>query len=189
ESVTYHRPSLGLVSNLSGKLVTDEVTEPSYWVRHVREAVRFADGVKALGEAGAGIFLDVGPRPVLLGMAAACLSAGARSTMIASLRAAREEPASLLDALGAYWSSGGSVDWSGVFPEGGRRVPLPTYAWQRQRYWVDVPARSTAGLRRGHAGGHPLLGEELSVSTQASMRIWETTLEHTRLPWLRDHRL
>src|SRR5262249_46661881 len=72
-SVTYKRPSLSLVSNVSGKLSTDEVTTPGYWVRHVREAVRFADGVKTLQEAGAGTFVEVGPKATLLGLLPECL--------------------------------------------------------------------------------------------------------------------
>jgi acyl transferase domain-containing protein len=138
ESVTYERPSMPLVSNLSGKLVTDEVTAPAYWVRHVREAVRFADGVKGLHEAGAGTFLEVGPKATLLGLVPACLP-DAKPALIASLRAGREEAASILDALGGLWSIGGAITWSGVFPTSGRRVSLPSYPWQRQRYWIEVP--------------------------------------------------
>jgi epothilone polyketide synthase D len=138
ESVSYQRPTMALVSNLSGQLVTDEVTQPGYWVRHVREAVRFADGVKGLHEAGAGTFIEVGPKATLLGLVPACLP-DAQPTLIASLRAGRDEAASVLEALGELWSIGGSVTWSGVFPAAGRRVALPSYPWQRQRYWIEVP--------------------------------------------------
>ncbi|WP_158501755.1 type I polyketide synthase [Vitiosangium sp. GDMCC 1.1324] len=139
ESVTYRRPSLSLVSNLSGKRVSDEVSTPGYWVRHVREAVRFADGVKALHEAGAGTFVEVGPKSTLLGLVTACLP-DAEPALIVSLRAGREEPVSVLEALGSLWSTGARIDWSRVFPAGGRRVPLPAYPWQRERYWLEAPA-------------------------------------------------
>jgi polyketide synthase 12/epothilone polyketide synthase D len=189
ESVTYRRPSLSLVSNLTGKLCTDEVTTPGYWVRHVREAVRFADGVKALHDAGAGTFIEVGPKPTLLGLVPACLP-GAEPALVASLRAGHEEAESVVEALGGVWAAGGQVEWARLFPAGGRRVPLPTYPWQGERYWVDMPARgATSDSRRGHAGGHPLLGEVQTLSTQASTRLWETTLDLRRLPWLADHQV
>src|SRR5262249_52746535 len=86
EAGSYQRPSRSLVSNLSGKLCVDEVSTPGYWVRHAREAVRFADGVKSLQEAGAGMFLEVGPTPRLLGFVPACLP-GAEPALLASVRA------------------------------------------------------------------------------------------------------
>ncbi len=140
ESITYHPPSLPLISNLSGKLVTNEVSAPGYWVRHVREAVRFADGVRALAEAGAGTLVEVGPKATLLGLVPACLP-GAEPALVASLRAGRDEAASVLEALGGIWAAGGAVTWTSIFSATGRRVSLPTYPWQRQRYWAEVNAR------------------------------------------------
>nr|ADB12491.1 EpoD [Sorangium cellulosum] len=190
-SVTYRRPSVSLVSNLSGKVVTDELSAPGYWVRHVREAVRFADGVKALHEAGAGTFLEVGPKPTLLGLLPACLPE-AEPTLLASLRAGREEAAGVLEALGRLWAAGGSVSWPGVFPTAGRRVPLPTYPWQRQRYWIEAPAeglgataadalaqwfyrvdwpempRSSVDSRRARSGGWLVLADRGGVGEAAA---------------------
>jgi epothilone polyketide synthase D len=151
-SVTYHPPSMALVSNLSGKLATDQVSTPGYWVRHVREAVRFEDGVKALHEAGSGTFLEVGPRPTLLGLIPACLSDG-QPELIASLRAGRDESASMLEALGGLWSGGRPVDGASLFPAGGRRVSLPTYAWQRERYWIEQTTSAEPLLVRPAASG------------------------------------
>jgi acyl transferase domain-containing protein/thioesterase domain-containing protein/acyl carrier protein len=144
ESVAYRPPSIALVSNLSGQLCAGEASTPSYWVRHAREAVRFADGVRALHEAGAGTFIEVGPKPTLIGLLPACL-ADAEPASFASLRAGREAAATMLEALGGFWAQGGRVDWSGVFPGGGRRVPLPTYPWQHERHWVQKGAARSAG--------------------------------------------
>ncbi|KYG01556.1 hypothetical protein BE21_56465 [Sorangium cellulosum] len=153
ESVSYRPPSIALVSNLSGELCTDEVSSPGYWVRHAREAVRFADGVRALHAAGAGTFVEVGPRSTLLGLVPACLP-DARPTLLASSRAERDEPTSVLEALGGLWAVGGPVSWAGLFPSGGRRVPLPTYPWQRERYWIATRASDAArGDRRVHGAG------------------------------------
>src|SRR5262249_30098568 len=81
-----------------------------------------------------------------------------------------------------------SVAWDRLFAGGGRRVPLPTYAFQRERYWVDT--RDTAGARgRTDAGTHPLLGEGRTVSTATGVRTWETTLAPDHPPWLSDHQV
>jgi polyketide synthase 12/epothilone polyketide synthase D len=183
ETVSYQRPTLALVSNVSGALCTEEVSTAAYWVRHVREAVRFGDGVKALHAAGAGTFVEVGPKATLLGLVPACLSEGAEPVLIASLRAGREESVSVLEALGGHWAAGGSVDWSALFPAGGRRVPLPTYAWQRERYWLDAPTVSTT--RVGEDTNHPLLG--MRVPAAGTGAVFESVLELAQHPWLGDH--
>jgi acyl transferase domain-containing protein len=152
EAVTYRRPSMPLVSNVSGKLI-DEGMSAAYWVCHVQEAVRFADGVKALHEAGADTFIELGPRPALLGQVPACLP-DADPTLLASLPARREEVAGILEALGALWVRGYPMAWERLFTAGGRRVPLPTYPWQRKRYWLEVPAiRENAPAQGAKPGG------------------------------------
>jgi acyl transferase domain-containing protein/NADPH:quinone reductase-like Zn-dependent oxidoreductase/acyl carrier protein len=183
ETVTYGRPALGLVSNVSGKLCTEEVSTAGYWVRHVREAVRFGEGVKALAEAGAGTFVEMGPKAVLLGLVPACLP-GAEPLLLASLRAGQDEAASILEALGTYWVRGGAATLSGLFPAGGRRVQLPTYAFQRERYWIEA---LDVGATRGEATGHPLLGVRVpAVGTGA---VFETALNLGSHPWLADHQI
>jgi epothilone polyketide synthase D len=149
ESVAYHRPSTTLITSLDGSLVTDEVRTPAFWVRHVRDAVRFADAVKALHHAGADTFIEVGPRSTLLGLVPLC-SESTVSTLVASLHARRDEPTSILQAVGEFWAAGGRVDWSAMFRDG-RRVPLPTYPWQRTRYWLDTPSRDAQNARSGRS--------------------------------------
>lgn len=144
-SIEYHRPSIPLVSNLTGARVVDELGSAQYWVRHVREAVRFADGVRALRKAGADVFVELGPRATLLGLVPSCLPEDPELALYASMQRDREEPRSVLAALGGVWSRGRSVDWDEVFEGGLRRVPLPTYPWQRTRYWLDAdPSRPAA---------------------------------------------
>ncbi|HEX4418847.1 MAG TPA: type I polyketide synthase, partial [Kofleriaceae bacterium] len=143
ESIKYHPPTIPLVSNLTGQLVTTEVTEPAYWVRHVRETVRFADGLAALHRAGARTFVELGPRPALLGLVESCLP-GEAPVVVRAMRAGRDEAASALEGLGAYWVNGNKVAWKAVFPAECRRVELPTYAFQREPYWVDVDVGAVA---------------------------------------------
>jgi acyl transferase domain-containing protein len=141
ESVSYRVPALAMVSNVTGKVAGLEVATPTYWVQHVREPVHFADCVQTLRTEGCTRFLELGPRVTLLPLVAACLP---RDDLLLLASACAGAPATrtLLHALGEEVANGGSVDWKGVFPTGGRRVDLPTYAWQRERYWMEGSPRT-----------------------------------------------
>jgi acyl transferase domain-containing protein/surfactin synthase thioesterase subunit/D-arabinose 1-dehydrogenase-like Zn-dependent alcohol dehydrogenase/acyl carrier protein len=140
ESIRYRAPAIPIVSNLTGQLGADLLCSADYWVQHVRQAVRFADGVQALGAAHVRTFVELGPKSTLLGLIPACLP-DADVVLVPSLHAERSEPESALAALGGLWGQGGSVDWKGVFPGGGLRVELPSYAFERQLYWVQGVAQ------------------------------------------------
>ncbi|MEW1754812.1 type I polyketide synthase [Streptomyces angustmyceticus] len=143
ESVTFAEPRIPVVSNVTGELATTEqLTSPDYWVRHVRDAVRFADGVRWLAEHGVTRLLELGPGGTLTAMAQACLSdAGDEDTervFLPSLRANRPETDSLMSAMAGAFASGAPFDWAAYFAgTGARRVDLPTYAFQRERYWLE----------------------------------------------------
>ncbi len=151
--VTYHPPARPLVSCLSGALAGEEVARAEYWIRHVREAVRFADAVTTMHELGARAFLELGPRPALLGNVARCLPA-ADPTLIASLRSKHGERRSALEALARAWATGCALDWGGVFPGGGRRVRLPRYPWQRARCWIPLAEASASAPPRAEVGAY-----------------------------------
>ena len=184
EFVAYQPAQIAVVSNVSGQVAGSELSTAEYWVRHVREAVRFAAGVGALHAAGVTEYVELGPRPTLLGLVPACLPAGAKDpVLVASLRPERAESAAALEALGSHFAQGGRVEWNGVFPSGGSRVELPTYAWQRQRYWIEQPLQAQAG----EATGHPLLGVRVSFAGGAV--VYEAVLSRAEHSWLYDHRV
>ena len=183
EGVKYGSAGRGLISNVSGKVAGEEVCRAEYWVRHVREAVRFSDGVVALQESGVKTYVEVGPKGTLLGLVSECLG-GEEKWLYASKRGGRSEAESILEALGGLVSQGYGVDWKGVFPGEYRRVELPTYAWQRERYWVS---RQEAVRRGGEETGHPLLGERVAVA--GSGAVYESLLDLKREPWLGEHRV
>ncbi|MFE3551991.1 type I polyketide synthase [Streptomyces kronopolitis] len=143
ESVTFAEPRIPVVSNVTGELATaEQLTSPEYWVRHVRDAVRFADSVRWLAEHGVTRLLELGPGGTLTAMAQACLAdAGDDDTervFLASLRTNRPETTSLMSAMAGAFASGAPFDWSAYFAgTGARRVDLPTYAFQRERYWLE----------------------------------------------------
>ncbi|MEH1102164.1 type I polyketide synthase [Micromonospora sp. CPCC 205561] len=139
-----HPPALPIVSNLTGALADpDEIRTADYWVRHVREAVRFADGVDQLRALGVRTFLEVGPSGVLTALARDVLTtAGADddTAAVALLRRDRPEPASALTALAELHVGGVEVGWAELFVGADTaRVPLPGYAFRRQRFWPEPP--------------------------------------------------
>jgi len=155
--VTFHRPRIAVISNVTGAAVSaDEISTPGYWRRHVRETVRFAQGVEALRAAGSTIVIEVGPRPTLLGMARAIVG-DAPGVWAGSLQKGRGDWEQLLETAAAVHVHGAALDWAAFDRDRGRRkVPLPTYAFQRQRYWVGSDTGATAH-------GHPLLGGRIGV--------------------------
>ncbi|MFD8104685.1 acyltransferase domain-containing protein, partial [Nocardia fluminea] len=126
-------PRFGLVSNVTGGLVSQEVCEPGYWVGHVREAVRFGDGVARLVGEGVTRFLELGPGGVLTALVRE--NAG-EVLAVASMREGRDEVRVLVEGLGQLWVSGVGVGWGGLVGGGGL-VDLPTYPFERERFWLD----------------------------------------------------
>ncbi|WP_437873438.1 SDR family NAD(P)-dependent oxidoreductase [Sorangium sp. So ce363] len=182
--------TLGMRSTVTGARVGGEELVASYWADNLRQPVRFAEVIEQLLHDGHGLFVEMSPHPLLATSVEEMHRATERAgAAVGSLRRGQHERSALLEALGALWVQGYPVAWERQFAAGGRRVPLPTYAWQRERYWLEAPAEGAAGSPRAHAGGHPLLGKALAVSTQASMRLWETALDVKRLRWLSDHRV
>ncbi|MGW4297736.1 type I polyketide synthase, partial [Micromonospora chersina] len=143
DGLTFAAPLLPVVSNLTGALAAgDELRSPDYWVRHVREAVRYADGVTALHAAGVRTFLEIGPRSVLTALTADALPDGADIHAVAVGRRDRPETRALLGALADLHVHGVPVTWEPWFAgTGARRVDLPPYAFLHQRYWPDTPIR------------------------------------------------
>ncbi|OPF67981.1 polyketide synthase, partial [Streptomyces antioxidans] len=195
EGLSFASPTISLVSNVTGQPAdADEVCSPEYWVRHVREAVRFADGVRALEKLGVTSFVEVGPDGVLTAMAQDCLTAGesdgtAAPALVPVLRKDRPEVQALTAALAELHVHGITVAWDAVFAgRGARRVELPTYAFQRQRYWLEsAPATSadvtSAGL---NSPGHPLLGAAVALADTDSY-LFTGRLSVSSQPWLADH--
>ncbi|MFE3497595.1 type I polyketide synthase, partial [Streptomyces sp. NPDC059175] len=161
-----------------------ELMSPDYWVRHVRQTVRFADGVQWLADHSVSRFLEIGPDGTLTAMAQGCLDSD--RTLVPALRKDRPETLGITAAVGALHTSGAGIDWPALFP-GARRVDLPTYAFQRKRYWWDAVATAgdldAVGLR---AAGHPLLGAAVTVAGAESV-VFTGRLSLATHAWLADH--
>ncbi|WP_341720666.1 SDR family NAD(P)-dependent oxidoreductase [Micromonospora sp. FIMYZ51] len=138
--VEFCRPVLPVVSNVFGRVVGEELLSPGYWVRQVREAVRFGDCVDVVVGGGVVTLLEVGPG----GLAGLVDRVGV--VVLSGLRRGRGECESLVGALGGLWVRGVSVDWGAFFAgRGGRWVSLPTYAFQHRRYWIEATIDKAAG--------------------------------------------
>ncbi|GAA5202315.1 hypothetical protein GCM10023322_84090 [Rugosimonospora acidiphila] len=135
--LSFHSPRIPMVSAVTGRFEPDAVRDPGYWVNQVRATVRFADAVRSLDEAGAATYLEVGPDAVLSAMVRETLGADTRA--VAALRRDRPDEAATTAALAALHVHGAPIDWPAFYADlGARRVDLPTYAFQREKYWLDA---------------------------------------------------
>jgi acyl transferase domain-containing protein len=141
-------PQTPFISNVTGTWITqDETTDPNYWANHLRTTVRFGDGLSELLNEPSTVLLEVGPGKVLGTLAKQQAQMNTQQTIIHSMRSARDsEPdaTALLRALGQLWILGAEIDWQGFYSHEKRhKVALPTYPFERKRYWVDAPDTNT----------------------------------------------
>ncbi|MEU0192129.1 type I polyketide synthase [Streptomyces afghaniensis] len=182
-ALTFRPPRIPIVSTVTGRLAEPaELCSPEYWARHARLPVRFADAVRRLADDGVGAYLELGPGPVLTASATDCLTDAPTngSVLAVATRGGAYEPETLLSAVARLHVAGAAVDWAAVYAgSGARRVDLPTYAFQRQRYWLDAPrpAAADAGALLGPA--FPVPDTERTVLTGL--------LSLATHPWLADH--
>jgi acyl transferase domain-containing protein/acyl carrier protein len=189
ERVSFAAPSIPIVSNLTGEVAGSELCEAGYWVRHVRNTVRFADGVGWLVEQGVGDFLELGPDGVLSAMARDCFAPdGDPAETVPVLRAERPEVGTFLAAMARLWGRGVEVDWAAAVPAGARRVGLPTYPFRRRRYWLDTPtsAAGDVGAAGQNPTDHPLLGAAVALAGERGV-LFTGRLSLREQPWLAGH--
>ncbi len=185
-------PQIPIVSNVSGALDAEQqLADPGYWVRHVRKAVRFADGVRTLEEMGVTRFIELGPDGVLCGSAGECLSAEAqkRALLLPALRRRRSETETLVGLLAEAWGHGVRVDWPSFFAgHGAKPVELPTYAFQRDRFWPEAGAGAAHAQPFGQPSAeHPMLAGAMCLADGAGDWLFAGRLSLKTHPWLGDH--
>ncbi|WP_448203899.1 beta-ketoacyl synthase N-terminal-like domain-containing protein [Azospirillum sp. sgz302134] len=184
-TVPFQPPRLPLVSTLTGQRADTALQGPDYWTEQLRRPVRFGDAVTTLLAEGCTAFLEIGPRPVLLGMAQAD-HAAASALWLASLHPPADEQRTMLDSLARLYTAGWKVDWGGFQAgRGGRKVSLPTAAFQRERFWIE---RDRVALRPAARGTKTLLGDPLPLPAANGERRFEAQLSPTALPYLADFR-
>jgi len=144
-SIRLEAPAIPFVSTVTGNWITpEEAQDPSYWTEHLRKTVRFAPAVRTLLQEPGRLLLEVGPRATLATLARQQAVGSARTQTVTSLTDSVEaECDSWLEAVGQAWTAGVSIDWAALSP-GRRRVLLPTYPFERQRFWVDPRPRAAS---------------------------------------------
>ncbi len=179
--ITLGSPTIPFISNLTGDWITDnEAADPAYWAQHLRHTVRFSDGVGRLLNDSDPILLEVGPGQTLSEFARQQGEKGATSHIVSSIRHPRDRQSDLtylLKTLGQLWVEGIEIDWQEFYQEENRNfVSLPTYAFDRQRYWIDPPSS------KGETSGNSL---PLSKQGDVSEWYWIPSWERSVLPEFR----
>ncbi|PSK92342.1 amino acid adenylation domain-containing protein [Murinocardiopsis flavida] len=184
-SVRYSPPHTTIVSNVTGAVIGDEIAAADYWVRQVRQPVRFADAVDAVAGLGARVFVELSPKPVLLQLVRRRLP-DTDAVLVPSLRPGRGRE-QMLRGVRDLYLAGAAIDWTAFHaPRGRRRVALPTYPWQRRRHWISAPSPGSSPAPRG--SGAPLAGRPIELAESSEIR-FESVIGPRRLSWLGDHRI
>lgn len=186
DSISFRQAKIPLVCNVSGEILpASQITDGAYWRKQLREAVQFKKSIETLTEAGCEAVLELGPQPHLTGMAAACWK-GNPAALVPTLNKNSDDALSLAEATGRLYCLGVAFDFESPGEVGTLSTPLPTYPFQRQRYWgPEIPGKS----RVKDKTVHPLLGEERPLAGVQNERRFESFISPDRPQWLSDHRV
>ncbi|MDB4966358.1 MAG: polyketide synthase, partial [Myxococcales bacterium] len=181
--LTFSAPKIAIVSTVAADA---DLATPDYWVRHARQAVRFVDAMRTLEALGVTSFVELGPEGVLSAMGPACLATEG-ACFLPALRKERPELGTLMAAVGAVHARGHRVDWAAFFaPWNPRLVALPTYAFQRERFWIETPATGRADVPGLMTIDHPLLGTCVALA-EGETALFTGRLSAATQSWLADH--
>jgi len=166
-----------------------DLLDEAYWWKNIRHPVRFAQRIEELAKAGYGLFLEVSPHPVLIGaMVETFQEVNASAVAVGTLRREKPERATLLAALGSVHCTGTAVDWKKLYPAHGRICVLPTYPWERTRYWPDAPHLVGAEPRATRSAHYPFVATHLTIAGgDTHVAQVSVDLRDERFAYLRDH--
>ncbi|NES04228.1 MAG: acyltransferase domain-containing protein, partial [Okeania sp. SIO2F4] len=187
--LTYNKPRIPVISNVTGTVADESITTAKYWVSHVRQPVRFTQGMQVLQEKGYETFLEIGPKPILLGMGRQCLP-DVLGMWLPSLRPNTDEWQQMLSSLGQLYTKGAKINWLGFEqyynPE---KVTLPTYPFARESYWAEVNGYQKGWVSSGQRVKdiHPLLGHQINFA--GSQQVFESLIGEENPAYLKDHRV
>ncbi|MDJ0702360.1 MAG: SDR family NAD(P)-dependent oxidoreductase [Leptolyngbyaceae cyanobacterium MO_188.B28] len=183
--VNYSQPRLKLISNVTGQIAAEAVATPEYWCRHILSSVNFAAGMSTLLQQRCEVFLECGPKPILLSMGRQCLPEEG-GVWAPSLRPGQDDWLQMLTSLSELYVKGVKIDWQGFdqdYPQR-RKISLPTYPFQRQRYWVETSKHRALPDQQAY----PLLGSKLELAS-TGQTIYHQQINLANYPWIGDHRV
>jgi myxalamid-type polyketide synthase MxaD len=187
-SVTTGRAQLDMYSTVTGTNIRGQSLSPSYWRRQVREPVCFAEATSAMLADGYDCFIEIGPHPSLLtDIEATAATHGAAVSTLASLRRGQDDRTAALTSLGGLYKRGFEIDWSRVTDSDSRCTSLPTYPWQRQRYWFD-PIAPAEQQPLNDAQSALLCGNRIDTPFLEGA-LFESRCSEGNPAWLADYRL
>ncbi|MBF0411467.1 MAG: SDR family NAD(P)-dependent oxidoreductase [Desulfamplus sp.] len=191
-SISFYQPKIKLISNVTGEIAGKEIMTPAYWRDHIRQPVRFMESMLALQRERVGIFMEIGPKPTLLGMGRTALS-DKDGLWLPSLRVGQADWEVMLSALSKLYTNGFDVNWSELYPEkSSQPVELPTYQFDRRRFWLPIPSCSGSAdstkLKYDFQRLYPLIDRKITSPLIPSI-LFETEFSSRSLPFLDDHRI
>ncbi|OAN67114.1 type I polyketide synthase [Sphingomonas sp. TDK1] len=180
DTITFRPPQLRLIRDMDGMLA-EEPLDAAYWTRHLLQPVRFAAALDCLAAQAPTALVEIGPQPVLTTLAQG------HALRLPSLRRQRDDGETMQDSLAALYAAGVEVDWQAVHqPHQPRKAHIPTYPFQRKRYWLDASAAATPSAKAGN-DAHPFLGARIASPLAATQFDGDADLLH--MPMVGDHRI
>ncbi|MEO0834660.1 MAG: type I polyketide synthase, partial [Cyanobacteria bacterium J06642_3] len=198
ESINYSIPQIPFVSNLTGARIGEELAMPQYWIDHICQPVRFAAGMETLAKLKCNVFLEIGAKPILLGMGRSSIDSplsrcdsGRGFLWLPSLRSGQSNWRSLLSTVASLYTNHINLDWASFYPNRGQILSLPTYPFQRQEYWLSGKKKYIVGANRESSGKrYPLglQGHEIKLA-KSNSRIWQNKISKHDPDYLTDHQV
>ena len=186
DSIEFLAAEIPLVCNVSGEILpASQIVDGAYWRRQLREAVQFRKSIETLTDSGCEVVLELGPQPHLTGMARACWK-GNSDALVPTLKLDSDDALDLAETIATLYTLGVTLDFSAFGEAVKLDTPLPTYPFQRQRYWgPEIPGKG----RVADKSVHPLLGSERALAGVQNQRRYESRMSPDRPQWLGDHRV
>ncbi|MDB9379322.1 type I polyketide synthase, partial [Nodularia sphaerocarpa] len=187
ENITFHPTKTPIISNITGKIINTEIAHAEYWCQHILQPVQFELGMKTLATENCEIFLEIGAKPTLLSIAKTCLNPAEKYSWLPSLRPGQNDVQTILSSLASLYMQGGDINWENVTgDEPNQRVNLPTYSFQRQRYWVEnLNSPNPTYISNFH---HPLLGERLQLAKTENI-YFQSQISQNSPDYLHQHQI
>ncbi|MEL7079358.1 MAG: SDR family NAD(P)-dependent oxidoreductase [Cyanobacteria bacterium J06582_2] len=183
--INYSLPQIPLVSNLTGELAPEAIATAEYWQEHIIQSVQFASSIAYLDRQQVDIFLEIGTKPTLIALAKSIIP---DKLFLTSLDPQKADWQHILTALAQLYRLGAEIDWHVVSKNyNAKKTLLPTYPFQRQRYWFDPPQQQNHFQPAKADPTHPLLGTK--IASPLKQTIWQSFLSTTNPNWLSDHRV
>ncbi|MGD1919938.1 MAG: acyltransferase domain-containing protein, partial [Pleurocapsa sp.] len=185
ESVSYSPPQIPFVSNVTGEKINNSIATPQYWIEHICKPVRFAAGMKTLAQLKCNVFLEIGSKPILLGMGRLCLNNN-NLLWLPSLRYGQSDWRSLLSTVASLYTNNINFDWASFYPDKRQILPLPTYPFKRQEYWLSGNKKKNNIVDTNQVTH--LLGNEIKLA-KCHTRIWQNKLSANAPAYLIEHQV